>query len=233
VHVWRTSLDDLFPHVEGLAGTLSAEERQRAARFVVEHARLRFIVGRAILRDILSRYLYVAPTALRFEYGDEGKPALAGSDGSLQFNVSHSGPLALYAVTRGRSVGVDVEKIRPIPDAERVAERFFSSTERAALRALPEEQRLDAFYACWTRKEALVKALGGGLSIPLDAFDVSVEPERPARLLGYRIESGERRSWSLRTLHPGDGFMAAVCVERRDWRLARWEWPSHGYLQVC
>jgi 4'-phosphopantetheinyl transferase len=147
--------------------------------------------------------------------------------------VSHSGSLALYAVTRGRLVGIDVEEIRPIPDADQVAERFFSPAEQVALRAMPDERRLDAFYACWTRKEALVKALGDGLSVPLEAFDVSVEPEGPSHLLGYRIESGASTPWSLHTLDPGAGFVANLCVEGRDWRLSRWTWPSPGCLRVC
>jgi 4'-phosphopantetheinyl transferase len=233
VHVWRASLDDLGSRAARLAAVLSEDEARRAARFLVEQARLRFVVGRAVLRDILSRYLHVTPTALRFEYGAEGKPALAEPYCSLHFNVSHSGPLALYAVTRGRLVGVDLEETRPIPDAEQVAERFFSPAERAALRAMPEGQRRHAFYACWTRKEALVKALGGGLSIPLDAFDVSVEPEGPARLLGYRVTPPGMSAWSLQTLAPGHGFAAAICVEGRDWQLTRWQWPSPGCLLVC
>ena len=231
VHVWKTALDVAPPAVARLSRSLSQDERGRAERFHFERDRVRFTVARGALRALLGRYLGVAPAALRFDYGAHGKPALAApvagpSGWDLRFNVSHSAGVALYAVARGREVGVDVEGHRADFATAEIAERFFSPAERRALAALPPERRCEAFFACWARKEAYIKARGLGLSLALDGFDVSLVPGEPAALLATRDDPLERDRWSLRALDPGPGLAGAVVGERRDWTLACWEWEA-------
>ena len=216
VHVWHASLSVDRPSQDELLGTLSPDERARAERFHFERGRDRFITGRGLLRAILARYLARPPEALRFDYSLHGKPRLSGSDGDrLRFNVSHSHDLALYAITEDRELGVDVERIEPRLE-KGIAERFFSPGEVAALRALPAEVQSEAFFACWTRKEAYVKAKGEGLSFGLDQFEVSLAPGEPAALLRTIADPDEACRWSLRELAPEPGYAAAVAVEGRD-----------------
>jgi 4'-phosphopantetheinyl transferase len=235
VHVWRTALDLDPPRVAALAASLSADERDRAARFHFERDRVRFTVARGVLRALLGRYLDLPAPALAFDYGQHGKPSLAAAavarpvDGApgaeLRFNLSHSAGVALCAVTRGREVGVDVEGLRADFATDEIAERFFSPAERAALRALPAGARCAAFFACWTRKEAYIKARGLGLSLALDAFDVSLAPGEPAALLATRDEPGALDRWLLRALDPGPDLAGAVVAEGHDWTLHCWTWP--------
>ena len=226
VHVWQAGLDRPPAQVHTLLHTLSTDERARAERFHFRRDREHFIVARGLLRAILGRYLNREPGRLQFRYSPYGKPALAQDSGGtgLCFNVSHSHGLALYAVTRGREVGVDVEHIRPTPHLEQIAERFFSHREVSALLSLPQDLRAVAFFLCWTRKEAYIKAKGEGLSLPLDRFDVSLIPGEPAALLGTRGDPREAYRWSLRELTPAPGYAAALAVEGHGWRLACWRW---------
>lgn len=225
VHVWRGDLAVAPDRLAALAATLAPDEHDRAARFHFERDRRRFVAGRGILRAVLARHAGCPATALRFRYGPRGKPALEGDGGGgdLRFNVSHSGDLALVAVARGREIGVDVEALRP-DLTPGLAERFFSPAEVAALSALPPAARPAAFFACWTRKEAFVKATGDGLSLPLDAFDVSLAPGEPPALLRVADDPHGPDRWRLVALEPAPGFAAALAVEGRDWRLACWAW---------
>lgn len=225
VHVWRASLDLPASGVQSLQHTLAADELSRAERFHFQKDCKRFIVARGLLRAILSRYLDMEPGQLRFCYSPYGKPALATTPGQdISFNVSHSHGLAFYAVTRGREIGVDLERIREDLDCEQIAARFFSPHENAVLRALPAKLKPEAFFNCWTRKEAYIKAKGGGLSSSLDQFDVSLAPGEPATLLKTRGDPEEATHWSLRALRPGPGYVAALAVEGHGWRLACWQW---------
>lgn len=227
VHVWRASLKQSASHVRSLVATLAPEEQQRAERYVFQKDREHFIVARGLLRSILGMYLEMEPRALRFCYSSYGKPRLALEDnhGDLRFNLSHSNQLALFAVTRGREVGVDVEWIRPEVAKENIAEHFFSRYEVTMLRSLPPDLQGEAFFNCWTRKEAYIKARGEGLSLPLDKFDVSLAPGKPATLLSIRIDSVDTSQWTLVELTPGLGYAAALVVEGRDWQLKCWKWP--------
>lgn len=226
VHVWRASLGQPAERVRQLAQTLSYDEMMRVERFRFERDRRRFIVGRGVLRTILSRYLGVEPRQVQFRYGSRGKPYLAERFDSygLWFNLAHSHELALYAFTRDREIGVDLEYVRPMPDAVEIATRFFSTRENTVFRVLPKSQELEAFYNCWTRKEAYLKATGDGLARPLDQFTVSLAPGDPARLLHVEGESLETARWLLQSLVLGFGYVAAVAVEGRGWRLAYWRW---------
>ena len=162
---------------------------------------------------------------MRFVYGPHGKPELAsdGGETGLRFNVSHSHGLALYAITRHREIGVDVERIRPEVASETIAEHFFSPREVAVLRALPATLQATAFFACWTRKEAYIKARGDGLSLPLDQFAVSLAPGEPAALLYTAWDAQEAARWALHDLASGPGYRAAVAVTGHDWQLTCWE----------
>jgi 4'-phosphopantetheinyl transferase len=228
VHVWRASLDQPPSQIEKARCSLAADEEARAARFHFEKDRAHYIVARGVLRDILGCYLNRASECLSFRYGPHGKPALAGySDGErIRFSVSHSHGMALYAVARGREVGIDLERIRRDLAAGEIAERFFSRWEVATLRALPTELQRQAFFLCWTRKEAYIKARGEGLSLPLDQFDVSLAPGEPAAILGTRPDPAEASRWSLQELCPAHGYVAALAVEAHGWRLRCLRWPD-------
>jgi 4'-phosphopantetheinyl transferase len=226
VHVWRAALDPAESCVEQLQRLLSADELQRASRFHFPRDRRRFSVARGVLRDILSRYLGVPPAVLAFRYSAYGKPALAdgAAEKELCFNISHAHEMALFAITRGHEVGVDIEYLHRTIAYEEIAERFFSARERASLRAVPEEFKHQAFFNCWTRKEAYIKGHGEGLSLPLDQFDVSLAPGEPAALLAIRGDPRDARRWSLQALAPGPGYVAALAVEAQDWHLTSWQW---------
>jgi 4'-phosphopantetheinyl transferase len=228
VHVWRAGLDQSPWQVERSRDTLDVDERSRADRFYFSRDRARFIVARGVLRTLLGRYLDRAPESLSFSYTAHGKPALASQPRAdpIRFNLSHSHGTALYAVTRGREVGVDLEFIRGDLEAEQIAERYFSHREIVTLRALPTSLQKYGFFLCWTRKEAYIKARGEGLSMPLDQFDVSLIPGEPAALLSTKPDSDEARRWSLQNLTPACGCAAALATEGRDWTLSCWQWPA-------
>jgi 4'-phosphopantetheinyl transferase len=227
--VWRIELAQPAAQVEEFRQTLSEDEIARADRFYFEKDRDRFIVARGTLRAILGRYLKRSPHELRFRYSAYGKPSLDDDDGAwLRFNVSHSHELGLIAVTCGREVGVDIEWIRPDVATEQIAERFFSTHEVAALRALPADRQTEAFFNCWTRKEAYIKARGEGLSFPLDKFDVSLVPGEPARLLRTEGAPQEALRWRLCELLPGPGYVAALAIEGHEWQLQCWQWVKNG-----
>ncbi|MCE5229458.1 4'-phosphopantetheinyl transferase superfamily protein [bacterium] len=212
--------------VEHLRGLLDNGERIRADRFAFDHLRARYTISHGVLRLILGKTIERDPATLQFETGDRGKPALIDG-GDVQFSLSHSGELALIAVTRGRRVGVDVEYTgRKMPEPGFV-ERFFSKAEIAAYTALPQDQRLDAFYAGWTRKEAYIKALGEGLARPLHSFDVSLAPnDDPPALLCVHNAPDEPARWQMRSLNPGEDYAAAVIAEHPDWTLSEFSWPE-------
>ena len=228
VHVWSAWLSHDPSCLAALAASFSAEERARASRYRFEHDRAHFVARRAMRRAILAAYTGAAPDTLSFRLGPQGKPALAGVADALRFNASHSAGLMLLAVTRGRDLGVDLERIRPQLTAG-IAERFFSPLEVAALDALAAEDRAGAFFAGWTRKEAYVKARGDGLALGLEGFAVSLAPGEPARLVQTAEAPSEVQRWRLEALHPAPGYAAALAVEGRDWRLRCWHWrPACG-----
>jgi 4'-phosphopantetheinyl transferase len=231
VQVWCASLEQDEARVAAFFQTLSVDEKARAQRFYFARDQRHFVVGRGVLRDILSRYLDLPPQELLFAYGPQDKPSLAPALAersakalALRFNLSHSGDLALYAFTYGREVGIDIERLRPLEDAERIARRFFSTREVQVFCALPTHVRLEGFFNCWCRKESYIKATGDGLSMPLDRFTVSLTPGEPARFLHVDGDPAEAARWSLRELHPAPGYAAAVCVAGEGWELAQWSW---------
>jgi 4'-phosphopantetheinyl transferase len=220
-HVWSFGLDQPPERLRSFHQILSADERERAGRFVFDRDREAFIAGRGFLRTTLGRYLAIAPEALRFAYSDQGKPALV--DKPLEFNLAHSHGLALLAITQRDEVGVDVEYIKDDLDAEALARGFFSPREVDALFALSAAERQSAFYAIWTRKEAYLKAIGKGLSLSLSDFDVTLELD-DARLLATRHDPREASRWTLRHLSPARGYTGALAISPRVGRVWRGRW---------
>lgn len=221
VHVWRAWLGQDTSEIARLATLLSPDERRRAASFHTQPDRNRYIYAHGVLRDILGRYLGSDPCSLRFHTTANGKPELASrAEGEgLRFNMSHSGDLAIYAVTRDREVGVDVERMRPDLAVMDLARRFFAPQEVATLEGLPETLRRQAYFACWTRKEAYIKAKGKGLLLALSSFAVSVAPGDPAALLHVRDDATEPSRWTLQALDPGPGYAGALAARGGDWGL--------------
>lgn len=231
VHLWAIRLDPPRARVAALRRLLTPDETARADRFHFERHRRRFTVGRGCLRELLGGYLGRAPDSLRFAYGEKGKPVLTGSapaaSAGLDFNLSNSHELALAAVAVGTALGVDLEHLRPMPDALEIAERFFSPAERRILAAVPAARRDEAFFNCWTRKEAYLKAVGDGLTAPLDRFDVTLEPGEPARFLAIEGDPGAAKRWSLFHLWPAPAYLGALAIPARGpWRLRAWRWAG-------
>jgi 4'-phosphopantetheinyl transferase len=215
VHLWLASLNVTDQVFDALNQGLSSDEWERADRFLFERDRRNFIVGRGILRDILTRYLDCQPGDIRFDYEPHGKPGLRsmGTSPGLEFNLSHSSGFFVLAVAFGRQVGVDIERVRPLPDLDQMASDSFSEHERNALSALTPEDMLLGFFRCWTRKEAYLKARGDGLSIALDAFDMSLAPDNPIHMLSNRLDHNEVSRWSFYTFTPEQGFIGALAIE--------------------
>jgi 4'-phosphopantetheinyl transferase len=220
VHVWRVALALSTP-ADVRHPALDAQEQDRAARFHFAEDRARFVCAHVALRDVLGRYLGRAPA---FHTGPRGKPALTGSGSrGLEFNLSHSGALALIAVATWREVGVDVERCRTIEHRD-IARHFFSPVEVAALASFPDPEGHQAFYRCWTRKEAYIKARGEGLALALDSFDVTLSPS--AALLATRPEPSEASRWVMRELDIDDGYQAAVCHLAPAARILCFDWDG-------
>lgn len=218
IHVWQANLDE--HEAAGLRLLLAADEISRADRFHFAKDRAHFTVARALLRKLLAGYLGTDAAELRFAYAEKGKPSLADSQqAAVSFNLAHSQGRALYAFSRGREVGIDLEFIREDLESEKIAGRFFSPAELKALELVPPELRKQAFFECWTRKEAYIKARGEGLSLPLDEFDVSLRPGEPAVLLRNHKEPEEVARWTMRSLMAPSGYVAALVVEGHDWEL--------------
>jgi 4'-phosphopantetheinyl transferase len=215
VHVWFTPTDSRNA-AEEVERVLSPDERERAGRFCFDHLRHSFILARAGLRALVGAYLRVAPEDIRFRCGPMGKLALGRND-TLQFNLSHSHGLASFAFTLGCQIGIDVEWIRPLADFEDIAHRFFNAAEVTDMLSVPESDRRRAFFRCWTRKEAYVKAIGVGLSTPLDQFRVTFLPAEAPRIIQSNGDPEVGSSWSLHDLMlPPDyaGALAYRDVER-------------------
>lgn len=230
LHIWHILFSNLVDCVDTAYETLSEDERQRANRFRFQKDRVQSILSRGALRQLLGLYLHLNPHDIVFKYGPSSKPELAHPTPSnltpFRFNVSHSGDMALIAVANLPAVGVDVEAIRADFATAEVAARFFSPTEVENFQSLPEQDRAGAFFNCWTRKEAYIKAVGDGLSIPLDSFDVEFRPGKQTQLL--KIRGGLERAcdWWMSSLNPGNGYAAAVVTRGKPASLVSYEYGS-------
>jgi 4'-phosphopantetheinyl transferase len=235
VHTWCASLDVPPEASARLYATLTPDERDRSARFHFERDRQRFIVAHGVLRELLARYLHTEPGQIRFVCNAFGKPDLSHACGSrLKFSLSHSAGLALIGVVTGSSVGVDLEYIRAQSDYVDVARCFFSADEVNLLTALPRHLSAEAFFSCWTKKEAYIKACGEGLAISLNSFSVPLTTAPACTPVDLRVDSNDvvpARRWSLYTLRPAPGYAGALAVEGSGWRLrhGQWKMPQGNY----
>jgi 4'-phosphopantetheinyl transferase len=214
VDVWRVPLDGPAS-VGPEASVLSADEIARAGRFHFDKDRIHFTRCRSALRGVLAGYLATPANEIRFEYLTSGKPQIETGQNprALEFNVSHSASMALIAVGSEHRLGVDIEKVRDDVDTNSLAERFFSLRERAGLKALPGHLRVQGFFACWTRKEAFLKATGDGLSFPLADFSVTTHPDLDPALEEIRGNTEARKRWFLTDLSVAVGYRATVAGE--------------------
>jgi 4'-phosphopantetheinyl transferase len=213
IHVYIVALELEEAARHDLQAILSEDEKSRAARFHFDRDRLRYMMARGSLRRLLAAYVHAHPADIRFAYSERGKPSLLQPSSDVRFNISHSDNYALLAFTRSREIGVDIEKIKPEVEAEKLAKRFFSAQESRSLQAVAAESQASAFYRGWTCKEALLKAWGTGLYLPLDCFDVELDPARRARLLATRPDASLATRWSVQSLEAPAGYAAAIAVE--------------------
>jgi 4'-phosphopantetheinyl transferase len=209
VHVWSVRTEAPNAIAERFQRVLAPDERDRAARFSFDHLRHSFVLAHGALRILLGRYLNTPPARIQFKYGPKGKPALAPL-APLGFNASHSGGLVVFAFTRGCEIGIDLEQIHPIEDMRDIADRFFCPEEAAELMTIPVNQRERAFFLCWTRKEAYIKAIGDGLSAPLNGFRVAMQPTQPARFIHLAQDTNAAKEWTLQDLQLASNYAAAL-----------------------
>lgn len=216
VHVWHVGLDDAVDIGSPRARMLSAEERGRAESFVMQIHRRRYLAAHLNLRHILSRYLGISPASVQLAESVTGKPELTPRS-SLRFNMTHSRDRALYAVTRAREVGIDLEWVDSTVDVLGTARVLFFEPELAALEVVAVEERIATFFSVWTRKEAYVKATGRGLAVRLAEFDVAVAPGEPASLLAHPGDPAEINRWTFLDVPVRESFQAALVVETQDY----------------
>lgn len=224
IDVWRCPLDLEAARLDELGQCLSAQERQRAKQFRFADKRHQFVITRARLKQCLALATGALASEIEFELGASGKPFLAGKPRSsgLQFNVSHTEGLALIAITRGQLVGIDIESLDRSIQHTRLAENYFSRKEQQAIAALPVEQVSRSFFACWTRKEAVLKAMGTGIAHGLDSFDVSTEPEITHCRTELQSDAGPIEAWCIESLPCGAGFMASLAYQKPPVEIRYW-----------
>jgi 4'-phosphopantetheinyl transferase len=232
VDLWRIDLASEAHEARAYRSFLSDDEIQRADKFRFGHSRDHFIIARAVMRTILAGYVDLEPRQLVFSYGRKGKPELRfnGPGPALKFNLSHSRDFALLAVTKGARIGVDIEFVNPKIAASGLAARFFAPGEVHALDGVATSLKAEAFFACWTRKEAYLKALGTGLSLALDGFEVTLKPGLPALLLTPDPHDSTR--WGMYDLDAPAGYKAAVVVEGDRHQLRQLCCPSEGLSTI-
>ncbi len=209
IQIWKADLDVSEPFRKSLWNFLSRDEQKRAEKFRINDDCNNFIAARGILRFLLGRYLNIEPERITFDYGEYGKPIVVNDD-SLRFNISHSNGVGLFAFTQKLELGVDIEFCKREIEIIAIAKRFFSQNEIKALSTLSGEDRVTGFYNCWTRKEAFIKAIGEGLSFPLDKFEVSLSPAKSAKLLAVNCDTKAELNWSLRSFKPYQNFIGAL-----------------------
>ncbi len=229
IHVWRAIVDVPLTRLQVYRETLSPDEQERAQRLKGSQHLRRFTAARGILRHILARYLRTSPREIRLESGPFGKPILPNSAGrQLHFNLSHSHQWAVYAISRDLEVGIDLEKDRDSLDYAGLAERICSPEEFTVFQNLPEAEQRAAFFRCWTRKEAFVKALGQGFSFPLQHVAVSFTPDDPPRILNPRLSlsgtDSSPKDWCLFNLPLGQGFWGALAVAGKPSLVRGWDY---------
>src|SRR5215203_1604983 len=224
-HVWRADLNLNESFQSSFLKLLSPDEKNRAKKFRFAKDSQNFIIARGILRLLIGKYLEINPAEISFQYSESGKPSIINNN-SLQFNISHSRDIALFAFTKNFNIGVDVEFVNSNIEAKEIAANFFSTNEIKNLLALPEQQQTLGFFYCWTRKEAFIKAVGEGLSFPLDKFEVSLEPNKPAKLLATNRQPEDISKWSIFSLSPEANFVGSLVSEGLIEKVKCWNWQK-------
>jgi 4'-phosphopantetheinyl transferase len=223
VHIWHVSMAN-FPRDRSCFDILSPAEQERAARFHFPQDRDQFLLTRYVLRQLAGHYLGLEPQSVNFEVDYFGKPHIPNYC-DFQFNISHSAEIILIAFCRTYRIGIDVEQMRPLADADQIAATFFSGAECDDYRLTPDHLRQEAFFNCWTRKEAFIKAVGKGLAYPLDSFQVSLRPDQHPALLSIQGEPERRTPWTLISFDPAPNYKAALVIEGDSWALSHHNWP--------
>jgi len=225
VHLWLITVPTELDSLHDYRLCLTEEERTRADRFHFPQDRARFTLGRGALRKLLMRYS--GTTEISLAANEYGKPHLTQPASSLQFNVAHSGDLVLLGFSRGRPIGVDIERFRPDFATTDIAQRFFAPDEAVTLAALPQPDRVRGFFNCWTRKEAYIKARGLGLSLPLNSFSVAFASGAPAGLTRVAHDPAAPQRWTIMDLQTSQDYAAAAAFEGRDCAVRQWRWGTN------
>jgi 4'-phosphopantetheinyl transferase len=225
VDVWRSRIDLSDAKINEYLGILSDDELKRAEQFTFPNKKDEYVVTRGLLRRALSLVLKQDPASFSFSYSESKKPYLTTEvdSQSLAFNVSHSHGQALVAISLNRKLGIDIEKIRPEVEYEKLAARFFSKAEHKALMQCAQAERVAAFFATWTRKEAFVKAVGKGIAFGLSEFDVNVDASEPPRMLHTRWDANDVKNWHMASIESVNSHMATVVADGRTFQLRLWE----------
>ncbi|GHO82908.1 4'-phosphopantetheinyl transferase [Dictyobacter formicarum] len=228
IHIWRVFVDEWIAAIPDLQNVLSPEEQARAQRFYFERDRHSSIIARGVLRVLLGRYCTIDPAMILLHYNEFGKPNLTidGSPSPLYFNLAHSHTTIVYAFTYINHIGIDIEYMRTNVEYEEVAQHYFSPREKEQLQAVPTEQKMQAFFAGWTRKEAYIKARGKGLSIPLNSFDVTLQPDKDPCLLDCREDPLAVNHWSLYALPPDPHYAGALALDGTCEHIHFWQLTS-------
>ena len=226
VHLWSASVQENISYLNTYRHILSLEEKQRAERFKFKRDQDRFIIAHVLLRLVLSRYIKITPQAIAYSSNSFGKPNLKGCSDieTINFNMSHSNDHVLIAVANNLAVGVDIEWVRPIENANQIVETFFSAKEKVQFQSLSDHLKTEAFYSCWTRKEAFIKALGVGISLPLNQFSVSFLPGEPADLLEVPTTIEQPEFWTLEEFQVREGYVAAIAAQGTGLKFCYWKW---------
>jgi 4'-phosphopantetheinyl transferase len=223
VHLWAAATNDFTSQVRQLGLLLSPAEQAAAGKFRYVRDRNRYLVRRGLLRLLLGRYLPLPPSAIEFQLGPYGKPELrAGAAAPLFFNASHSADIAVCAITSACPIGVDIERTRKIPDILKIARRYFRPRETETLLALPADARLQAFYACWTRKEAFLKATGEGIAESLPKIEVTLAPQDPPAVVSLFGKPRASEQWQLQPFSPAPGYVGCVAYHHAPLALSQW-----------
>lgn len=214
IDVWSVNINNYTNKLFDYWELLSSSEKEKADRFRFEKDKNCYVIARGLLRILLSRYLNIKSQKINFRYAEKGKPYLEHPS-NIKFNLSHSKNYIVLAFTKNIELGIDVEYAKNNLEILQVAESFFSKQEIKALKSVQSIYRLSAFYNCWTRKEAFIKATGDGLSFPLNQFTVSLESSESAELIETLWDNKEKDLWSLETFTPQKDYIGAVASRNK------------------
>lgn len=223
VHIWSVSKSNHIDRLQQYWEILNQEERLRAGKFRFSKDQNCFVIARGVLRILLGKYLSIDPVKIQFKRGHNGKPYV-DYEINIQFNVSHSRNMIVLGFVLEHNIGVDIEYALREVEIIKIANLFFAKEEVTALMALEKDYHTQAFYNCWTRKEAFIKAEGSGLAFPLDQFVVSLDSKEEATLIDTKWDKKEKEKWVLDTLEPEENYIGAVSVKGNVSEIQTWQY---------